>query len=138
MVEASARAKAITPLRPGPRSSRTRRRATVASLVPVIGPCAFSSLASTRSGCPARRTVHARYRKARAPLSPRPPRVCQASSFFPDLDRARYDDHRTYQKLGNWTPHVEITRRLGSTVTLPARRLIKKRHRYEYVIAPPP
>lgn len=46
----------------------------------------------------------------------------------------------TYQTLGNWTPHVEITRPAWeATVDIFLHAgLIKKRHRYEDVIAQPP
>ena len=46
----------------------------------------------------------------------------------------------TYQKLGCWTPHVEITRQ-AFEVTLDVfahARLITRRHRYEDVVASPP
>ena len=46
----------------------------------------------------------------------------------------------TYQKLGCWTPHVEITRP-AFEVTLDVFQyagLISKRHKYEDVIAQPP
>ncbi|HET9491429.1 MAG TPA: hypothetical protein VFR64_16950 [Methylomirabilota bacterium] len=45
-----------------------------------------------------------------------------------------------YQKLGCWTPHVEITRP-AFEVTLDVFQhagLITGRHRYEDVVAPPP
>ena len=45
-----------------------------------------------------------------------------------------------YQKLGCWTPHVEITR-LAFEVALDVFQhsgLITKRHRYEDVVATPP
>ena len=46
----------------------------------------------------------------------------------------------SYQKLGNWSPHVDITRAAWEAtldIFLHA-GLITKRHRYEDVIAPPP
>ena len=63
------------------------------------------------------------------------------ASFFPDVDLgALAKTIATYQKLGNWTPHVEITRPAWeATVDIFLHAgLIKKRHRYEDVIAPPP
>ena len=46
----------------------------------------------------------------------------------------------TYQKLGTWTPHVEITRPAWEATAdiFLHTGLIKRRHRHEDVIAPPP
>ena len=117
----------------------------VAALGPVIGPCAFSSLAATREWLKtdtAQRFMRA-YRKARAWLLATPAaEVAKAeASFFPDVHpSALTTTIATYQKLGNWTPHVEITRPAWeATVDIFLHSgLIKKRHRYEDVIAPPP
>ena len=117
----------------------------VAALGPAIGPCAFSSLAATRAWLDtdmALRFMRA-YRKARAWLLATPAdEVAKAeASFFPDVDRAALAKTiATYQTLGNWTPHVEITRPAwGATVDIFLHAgLIKRRHRYEDVIAPPP
>lgn len=117
----------------------------VASVGAAIGPCAFSSLAATREWLRtdmARRFMRA-YRKARAWLIGTPAaRIAEAeASFFPEIDRAVLTATlATYQKLGCWTPHVEITRQ-AFEVTLDVfahARLITKRHRYEDVVAPPP
>ena len=62
----------------------------------------------------------------------RPPRVARA--LEEDVPAAYY------QKLGCWTPHVEITRP-AFEVTLDVFQhagLITKRHRYEDVVVPPP
>jgi len=59
------------------------------------------------------------YRKARAWLLATPAdRVAEAeASFFPEIDRAvLITTIGTYQKLGCWTPRVEITQR-ASTCT---------------------
>jgi NitT/TauT family transport system substrate-binding protein len=117
----------------------------VAALGPAIGPCAFSSLAATRAWLDtdmAQRFMRA-YRKARAWLLSTPAgEVANAeASFFPDVDRvALAKTIATYQALGNWTPHVEITRPAWeATVDIFLHAgLIRKRHRYEDVIAPPP
>jgi NitT/TauT family transport system substrate-binding protein len=117
----------------------------VASVGDAIGPVAFSSLAATRQWLTtdtARRFMRA-YRKARAWLLATPAdRVAEAeASFFPEIARpvlASTIAH--YQKLGCWTPHVEITRP-AFEVTLDVfqhAKLITKRHRYEDVVAPPP
>jgi NitT/TauT family transport system substrate-binding protein len=117
----------------------------VAALGPVIGPCAFSSLAATREWLAtdaAKRFMRA-YRKARAWLLATPAaEVAKAqASFFPDVDPgALAKTIATYQTLGNWTPHVEITRPAWeATVDIFLHSgLITRRHRYEDVVAPPP
>ena len=117
----------------------------VASLGDAIGPLAFSSLAATREWLAtdeAKRFTRA-YRKARAWLIATPAaKVAEVeASFFPNIDRAVLTQTiATYQRLGNWTPHVEITRP-AFEVTLDAFEysgLITKRHKYEDVIAQPP
>ena len=63
------------------------------------------------------------------------------ASFFPNIDRAVLTQTiATYQKLGCWTPHAEITRP-AFEVTLDVFQysgLISKRHKYDDVIAQPP
>ena len=117
----------------------------VASLADAIGPLAFSSLAATREWLAtdeAKRFTRA-YRKARAWLIATPAaKVADTEAFFfPNIDRAVLTQAiATYQKLGNWTPHVEITRP-AFEVTLDVFEyagLISKRHKYEDVIAQPP
>ena len=117
----------------------------VASVGQAIGPCAFSSLAATRAWLQtdmARRFMRA-YRKARGWLLATPAaRVAEAeATFFPEIDRAVLTSTIAYyQKLGCWTPHVEITRpAFEATLDIFQHAgLITKRHRYEDVIAPPP
>ena len=117
----------------------------VASVGQTIGPCAFSSLAATRAWLGtdmARRFMHA-YRKARAWLLATPAaRVAKAEApFFPEIDGAVLASTIAYyQKLGCWTPHVEITQPAFET-TLDVflhGGVITKRHRYEDVVAAPP
>ena len=117
----------------------------VASVGEAIGPCAFSSLAGSREWLKtdmARRFMRA-YRKARAWLIATPAaKVAEAeASFFPEIDRGVLTSTiAAYQRLGCWTPHVEITRPAFEAtldVFLHA-KLITKRHRYEDVVAPPP
>jgi NitT/TauT family transport system substrate-binding protein len=54
--------------------------------------------------------------------------------------RGAHRDDRYYQKLGCWTPHVEITRPVFEVAldVFQHSGLITKRHRYEDVVAPPP
>ena len=117
----------------------------VASVGEAIGPCAFSSLAATREwlGTDTAKRFMGAYRKARAWLIDTPAaKVAEAeASFFPEIDRAVLASTIAYyQRLGCWTPHVEITRP-AFEVTLDVfghSRLITKRHRYEDVVVPPP
>jgi len=117
----------------------------VASVGQAIGLVAFSSVAATRAWLAtdmARRFMRA-YVKARQWLLATPAaRVAEAeASFFPDIDRAVLAATIAYyQKLGCWTPHVEITRP-AFEATLDVFQhagLITKRHRYEDVVAAPP
>ena len=117
----------------------------VASVGEAIGPCAFSSLAATREWLRtdmAKRFTRA-YRKARAWLLATPAAtVAEAeASFFPGIDRAVLAATiGTYQRLGCWTPHVEITRPAFEVAldVFQHAKLITKRHAYEDVVAPPP
>jgi NitT/TauT family transport system substrate-binding protein len=117
----------------------------VASVGQAIGPVAFSSLAATRAWLRtdmARRFMRA-YRKARAWLLATPAaRVAEAeASFFPGIDRAVLTATIAYyQKLGCWTPHVEITRPAFEVAldVFQHSGLITQRHRYEDVVAAPP
>jgi NitT/TauT family transport system substrate-binding protein len=117
----------------------------VAALGDAIGPCAFSSLAAKRewlSTDMAKAFMRA-YRKARAWLISTPAaEVAKAeASFFPDIAQPVLTNTiATYQKLGNWSPHVEITRpAFEATIDIFLHAgLITKRHRYEDVVAQPP
>jgi NitT/TauT family transport system substrate-binding protein len=117
----------------------------VAALGEAIGPCAFSSLAATREWLDtdmAKRFMRA-YRKARAWLITTPAAdVAKAEApFFKDVDLPVLEKTiASYQKLGSWTPHVEITRAaFAATLDIFQHAgLVTKRHAYEDVIAPPP
>lgn len=117
----------------------------VASVGQAIGPLAFSSLAATRTWLQtdmARAFMRA-YRKARQWLLATPAaKVAEAeASFFPDIDRSVLAATiGYYQKLGCWTPHVEITRPAFEAAldVFQHSGLITRRHRYEDVIAVPP
>ena len=117
----------------------------VASVGQAIGPCAFSSLAATRAwlGTDMARAFMRAYRRARQWLLATPAaKVAEVeASFFPEIDRAVLTSTiGYYQKLGCWTPHVEITRPAfeASLDVFQHSGLITKRHRYEDVVAPPP
>lgn len=117
----------------------------VASCGAAIGPCAFSSLAATRDWLltpQAKRFMRA-YRKARAWVIKTP--AAEVAKIEAPYFSAIDPDVLTrtiaaYQKLGNWTPHVEITKPAWEAVNdifLNA-KLITRRHRYEDAIAQPP
>ena len=117
----------------------------VASVGQAIGPVAFSSLAATRAwlGTGMAGAFMRAYRKAREWLLSTPAaKVAEAeASFFPEIDRAVLASTiGYYQKLGCWTPHVEITRPAFETAldVFQHAGLITKRHRYEDVVAAPP
>ncbi len=119
--------------------------AIVASVGEAIGPCAFSSLAATRPWLEtdmARRFMRA-YRRARTwVLKTSAARIAEVEApFFPGVPRTVLTATlAAYQKLGCWTPHVEITRQ-AFEVTLDVFQhsgLITRRHRYEDIVVPPP
>jgi NitT/TauT family transport system substrate-binding protein len=117
----------------------------VASLGDAIGPCAFSSLAATREwvATDMAKAFMRAYRKARAWLIATPAaEVAKAeAAYFKDIDLPVLTETiATYQKLGNWTPHVEITRpAFEATVDIFQHAgLITRRHAYEDVVVAPP
>ena len=117
----------------------------VASVGEAIGPLAFSSLAATRQWLAtdeAKRFTRA-YRKARAWLIATPAaQVAEVEAgFFPGIHRdVLTQTIAAYQKLGCWTPHVEITRPAFEVAldVFEYAGLISKRHKYDDVIAQPP
>jgi NitT/TauT family transport system substrate-binding protein len=117
----------------------------VASVGEAIGPCAFSSLAAAGEWLASdmAKAFMRAYRKARAWLIATPAaEVARAeASFFPGIDPAVLAATiAAYQKLGNWSPHVEITRpAFEATLDIFQHAgLITRRHRYEDVVAQPP
>lgn len=119
--------------------------AIVARVGPQIGPCAFSSLAACRDWLQtdtAKAFVRA-YAAARRYMNETPAAEIAAAEqpFFPDTDPAALAACiDTYQKLGCWTPHVEITRQ-AFEVTLDVfeyNGLIQERYDYDQVCVPPP
>jgi NitT/TauT family transport system substrate-binding protein len=117
----------------------------VAQVGKQIGPCGFSSLAATREWL---RTDMARaftraYGKARVYMNETPPAAIARAQkpFFPDIDEPVLADCiATYQKLGCWTPHVEITPQAYERTldVYEYNGLLKRRYRYEEVCARPP
>jgi NitT/TauT family transport system substrate-binding protein len=110
-----------------------------------IGPCAFSSLAATRDwlATDAARAFMRAYRKARVYINEMPAaEIAQAQKqYFPDIDATVLADCiATYQQLGCWTPHVEITRAAFERTldVFEYNGLLKQRYRYEQVCVGPP
>jgi len=117
----------------------------VAQVGPMIGPCAFSSLAATRPWLEtdaARRFTRA-YTNARRYMIDTPAREIARSqaSYFPNIDETVLADCiATYQKLGCWTPHIEITPE-AFEVTLDVFEhfgTLTRRYRYDQVCVAPP
>ena len=117
----------------------------VAQVGPRIGPCAFSSLAATRDwlNSDMARAFMRAYRRTRLYMNETPAaEIARAEKpFFPNIDQAVLADCiATYQRLGCWTPHVEITKP-AYEVTVDVFQhagLITGRHPYDAVVAPPP
>ncbi len=87
----------------------------VAQVGKQIGPCGFSSLAATREWLEtdmAKAFMRA-YKKTRLYMVQAPADEIAAAetAYFPNIDEAVLGNCiATYQRLGCWTPHVEITR----------------------------
>ena len=117
----------------------------VASVGDAIGTCGFSSLAATKNWLVSdmAKAFMRAYRNTRAYINETPAEEIAAAeaSFFPHIDRkVLVHTMATYQKLGCWSPHVEITP-AAYEVTLDVFEhagRIKTRHPYETVCAPPP
>jgi NitT/TauT family transport system substrate-binding protein len=110
-----------------------------------IGPCGFSSLAATRDwlATDMAKAFTRAYRKTRAYMNATPAaEIARAEKpFFPKIDEAVLADCiATYQQLGCWTPHVEITRPAFEATldVFEYNGSIKQRYRYEQVCAEPP
>lgn len=117
----------------------------VAQVGPQIGPCGFSSLAATREWLEtdmAKAFVRA-YSKTRAYMNAAPAaEIARAEKpYFPDIDEAVLAQCiATYQQLGCWTPHVEITHE-AYEVTLDVfeyNGTLNERWPYEKVCSAPP
>jgi NitT/TauT family transport system substrate-binding protein len=110
-----------------------------------IGPCGFSSLAATREWLEtdmAKAFMRA-YRKTRIYMNEAPAaEIARAEKpYFPAVDEAVLADCiATYQQLGCWTPHVEITPAAYERTLdiFEYAGLLKQRYRYEQVCALPP
>jgi NitT/TauT family transport system substrate-binding protein len=117
----------------------------VALCGPKIGPVAFSSLAATRDWLKtdvARAFMRA-YTKTRAYMLATPAiEIARAEkSFFPTIELDVLTQCiSSYQQLGCWTPHVEITRSAFDVALDVFAHFgsLKERYSYDQVCAPPP
>ena len=117
----------------------------VAQVGKQIGPCGFSSLAATRDWLEtdmAKAFMRA-YKKTRVYMNEAPATgIAKAEKeYFPDIDEdVLADCIATYQRLGCWTPHVEITRAAYEKTLgiFEYNGLLKQRYRYEQVCTAPP
>ena len=110
-----------------------------------IGPCGFSSLAATREwlATDMAKAFTRAYRKTRRYMNETPAaEIARAEKpYFPDIDeKVLAECIATYQQLGCWTPHVEITRpAYEKTLDIfEYNGLLRQRYRYEQVCAAPP
>ncbi|OGA54677.1 MAG: hypothetical protein A3F74_06185 [Betaproteobacteria bacterium RIFCSPLOWO2_12_FULL_62_58] len=117
----------------------------VAQIGKQIGPCGFSSVAATREWLEtdmAKAFIRA-YKKTRAHMNDTPAtEIARAEKpYFPNIGESVLADCiATYQRLGCWTPHVEITQ-AAFEKTLDVYEyngLLKQRYRYEQVCSAPP
>ena len=117
----------------------------VAQVGPKIGPNAFSSLASTREwlATDQAKAFMRAYKKTRAYMIDTPAaEIAKAEkSYFPNTDEAVLAKCiETYQQLGCWTPHVEITKPAFEVALDVFEHFgtLKQRYAYEQVCALPP
>lgn len=117
----------------------------VAQCGPVIGPCAFSSLAASRNWLSSEAAVAftRAYSRARKFLNSASASEIAAieEPWFPETDLAALTECiASYQKLGCWTPHVEITETAFSAIVdiFTHAGTIDKRYTYNQVCDLPP
>ena len=117
----------------------------VAQVGEQIGPNAFSSLAATREwlATDTAKAFTRAYKKTRIYMNETPAaEIARAeASYFPNIDvDVLADCIATYQQLGCWTPHIEITPE-ALEVALDVFEhfgTLKKRYAYDQVCAKPP
>jgi NitT/TauT family transport system substrate-binding protein len=117
----------------------------VAQVGKQIGPCGFSSLAATSDWLKtdmAKAFMRA-YRKTRIYMNETPAaEIARAEkSYFPNIgENVLAECIATYQQLGCWTPHAEITHAAYERTLdiFEYNGLLKQRHRYDQVCAAPP
>ncbi len=117
----------------------------VAQVGKQIGPCGFSSLAATAEwlGSDMAKAFVRAYAKTRVYMNETPAaEIARAEKpYFPNTDEdVLADCIATYQELGCWTPHVEITRPAYEVIldVFEHYGTLKERYSYEQVCAEPP
>lgn len=117
----------------------------VAQVGPLIGPCAFSSLAATRDWLEtdAARKFTRAYARARRYMIDTPAAEIAGvlAPHFPNIGKAVLADCiATYQKLGCWTPHIEITPEAFEVTqdVFAHFGTLTRRYRYDQVCVAPP
>ncbi len=117
----------------------------VAQVGPQIGPCAFSSLAASQAWLPTdeARSFTRAYAATREFLNRAPAAEITAiqQDWFPGVDASALENCvSSYQKLGCWTPHIEITRPAYDAIldVFEYTGGISERYPYELVCAPTP
>ncbi len=117
----------------------------VAEVGRMVGRCGFSSIATTRDwlATDMAKAFMRAYRKTRIYINETPAaEIAKAEKpYFPKIDEdVLAKCIATYQKLGCWSPHVEITRS-AYEATLDIFEYsggLKERYRYEQICAEPP
>jgi len=117
----------------------------VAQVGPLIGPCGFSSLAAKREwlATDMARAFMRAYAKTRRYLNDTPAaEIARAEKpYFPKIgEKVLAECIGAYQRLGCWTPHVEITPAAYEKTldVFEHNGSLKRRFRYDEVCAPPP
>jgi len=110
-----------------------------------IGLCGFSSLAARRDWLDSdmAKAFMRAYKKTRLYMNETPAaKIAKAEKpYFPEIDESVLAACiATYQQLGCWTPHAEITRQAFEATQdiYEYNGLLKQRYLYEQVCAPPP
>lgn len=124
---------------------REGRGHIVAQVGPQIGPCAFSSLAAGQNWLETdvARAFTRAYREAREYLQRTPAAEIAAlqQGWFPGVDSLALENCiASYQQLGCWTPHIEITRSAYDVILdiFEYTGGIDQRYAYEQVCCAPP
>ena len=117
----------------------------VAQVGPQIGPCAFSSLAAARDWLDSDEALAftRAYQDAREYLNRAPAAEIAAlqQSWFPGVDPMALENCiASYQQLGCWTPHIEITAAAFDVILdiFEYTGDIDRRYAYEQVCCAPP
>ena len=110
-----------------------------------IGPCGFSSLATTREwlGSDMAKAFMRAYKKTRIYMNEADASEIAAaqSPYFPDIDENILANCiASYQKLGCWTPHVEITQQAYEAILdiFDFNGMLGERYHYEQICSLPP